>query len=91
MIDKAKVMLGLQIHALSTKCEDDGHYCPYFASDECSLLLCKDTLELLKEQPGIVRCRECIRRGTYNCPIYVGGDADHGSPDDWYCADGERG
>ena len=37
-----------------------------------------------------VRCRECIRRGTYDCPIYVGGDADHGSPDDWFCADGER-
>ena len=38
----------------------------------------------------LVSCRECIRRGTYNCPIYVGGDADHGSPDDWYCASGER-
>jgi len=38
----------------------------------------------------LVRCRECIRRGTYDCPIYVGGDADHGSPDDWFCADGER-
>ena len=40
--------------------------------------------------PELVRCCECIRRGTYDCPIYVGGDADHGSPDDWYCADGER-
>ena len=48
--------------------------------------------ELMSEHwiSELVRCRECIRRGTYNCPIYVGGDADHGSPDDWYCADGER-
>lgn len=38
----------------------------------------------------LVRCRECIRRGTYDCPIYVGGDGDKDSPDDWFCADGER-
>ena len=47
-------------------------------------------LKLLEAQPDIVRCKKCIRRGTYNCPIYIGGDADHGSPDDWFCADGER-
>ena len=50
MTDRAKVMFGLQLHVLSSKCEDNGQYCPYFASDECSLLLCKDALELLKEQ-----------------------------------------
>ena len=38
----------------------------------------------------LVRCRECIRRGTYDCPIYNGGDGDKGSPDDWFCADGKR-
>lgn len=38
----------------------------------------------------IVRCKDCNRRGTYDCPIYVGGNGDHGSPDDWFCADGEK-
>ena len=41
-----------------------------------------------KDMVEVVRCRECILRGTYDCPIYVGGDGDHGSPDDWFCADG---
>ena len=39
---------------------------------------------------SIVRCKDCGRRGTYDCPIYVGGDGDHGSPDNWFCADAER-
>jgi len=45
---------------------------------------------MMKEQEAVVRCKDCNRRGTYDCPIYVGGDADHGSPDDWFCADGEQ-
>lgn len=49
----------------------------------------KDTLNN-KYVQELVHCRECIRRGTYDCPIYVGGDADQGSPDDWFCADGEK-
>lgn len=36
----------------------------------------------------LVRCCECIRRGSYDCPIYIGGDEDKDSPDDWFCADG---
>lgn len=76
MIDKAKVMLGLQIHALSTKCEDDGHYCPYFASDECSLLLCKDTLELLKEQKAEIESLEHNLAVTQdNLNWYLNGNA----------------
>ena len=38
----------------------------------------------------VVRCKDCKRRGTYDCPIYVGGDGMHSEPDDWFCADGER-
>ena len=45
---------------------------------------------MMKEQEAVVRCKYCNRRGTYDCPIYVGGDADHGSPDDWFCGDGIR-
>ena len=47
-------------------------------------------IELLKEQPDVVRCNDCKWRGTYQCPIYVGGDGMCGSPDEWYCAGGER-
>ena len=48
-----------------------------------------DELPIIR-QPEIVRCKNCDRRGTYDCPIYVGGYGDHGSPDDWFCADGKR-
>lgn len=37
----------------------------------------------------IVRCKDCKRRGTYDCPVYVGGDGMYSEPDDWFCADGE--
>lgn len=50
-----------------------------------------EALELLKEQPEIVRCSECCRRASYSCPIYHGGDGMHDEPDDWFCGDGERG
>lgn len=38
----------------------------------------------------LVRCRNCKRRGTYDCPVYVGGDGMYSEPDDWFCADGKR-
>ena len=46
--------------------------------------------EFIKEQPQIVRCKDCKRRGTYQCPVYVGGDGMCSEPDDWFCADGEK-
>ena len=38
----------------------------------------------------IVRCKDCKRRGSYQCPVYVGGDGMCSEPDNWFCADGER-
>lgn len=38
----------------------------------------------------LVRCKDCKHRGTYGCPVYVGGDGMCSEPDDWFCADGER-
>ena len=38
----------------------------------------------------VVRCKDCKWRGTYQCPIYIGGDGICGKPDEWFCADGER-
>lgn len=43
---------------------------------------------MLKEQEAVVRCIHCERRGTYDCPVYVGGDGINSEPDDWFCADG---
>lgn len=38
----------------------------------------------------LIRCNDCKWRGTYQCPIYIGGDGMRGRPDDWFCADGKR-
>lgn len=39
----------------------------------------------------LVRCRDCKRKGTHDCPIYAGSLGGFVLPDDWYCANGERG
>lgn len=46
--------------------------------------------EFIKVQPEIVQCKDCIQRGTYQCPVYVGGDGMCSEPDYWFCADGRR-
>lgn len=90
MADREKVIRGLECCSNGRMCKE----CPYdemgYEWTDCVIPLGEDALSLLKAKPEIVRCRECIRRGTYDCPVYVGGDADHGSPDDWFCASGER-
>ena len=45
----------------------------------------------IKGKP-LVLCENCIRRGTYDCPVHTGGYATDGDdePDDWYCGDGEN-
>ena len=107
MQDREKVIKALECRKNADKrcgnpCEESGmcHYAtairgldgdiykPFICDRE---RICADALAILKEQPEVVRCRECIRRGTYDCPIYVGGDEGKDSPDDWFCADGERG
>ena len=45
-----------------------------------------ETVENVQE---LIRCKDCKRRGTYSCPVYVGGDGMCSEPDDWFCADGE--
>ena len=44
-------------------------------------------VELLKEQPKIVRCKDCIYYHTSCCQCSWANDAEH---DDYFCADGER-
>lgn len=47
-------------------------------------------LEALR-QPEIIRCKDCKRRGTYDCPVHIGcSGGGYDEPDDWFCGDGER-
>ncbi len=49
--------------------------------------------ELLKEQPQIVRCKDCrhYKDGfCYNPNTYDDGKTRGNTVPDWYCADGER-
>lgn len=62
--------------------------CPYNCIEYASIV--NLAVEILKEQPQIVRCKDCKRRGSYQCPVYVGGDGMCSEPDDWFCADGEQ-
>ena len=56
--------------------------------------LTKEQVEKLKEPfkdvVSVVHCKDCKRRGTYDCPVYVGGDGMCSEPDEWFCADGDR-
>ena len=43
---------------------------------------------LLENQEEIVRCMDCKKHDTYDCNItYL---TTQKTPNDWYCADGER-
>ena len=96
MINKEKVIEGLELCLKTIDEPDCRKECPYY--EACQKYegrvifqpLMRDTLALLKEQLEIVRCKDCKRRGTYDCPVYVGGDGMYSEPDDWFCADGER-
>lgn len=89
MADRKKVIMGLACcQTINAYCDE----CPYnhISYHQCTKVLIKEALELQKEQPEIVRCSECCRRASYDCPIYEGGDGMHDEPDDWFCGDGER-
>ena len=47
-----------------------------------------DVLNFLREQPEIVRCKDCkhYKDGTGMCALYHA----HGCAETWFCADGER-
>ena len=96
MIDREKVIKGLEIcYCPPAKCED----CPYHdLPDEqsCNDTLCLDALALLKEQEAVVRCKDCKH--------WIGGGIDEKdnfipprcklnniiAQHNWYCADGEK-
>ena len=47
--------------------------------------------KMMMDQEKVIRCIDCNRRGTYDCPVHTGCSSDgYDEPDDWYCASGER-
>lgn len=56
-----------------------------------------NTIALLKEQPQIVLCKDCVHRGNAEKCVLAAIAAEKGYPlfmldnrGEWYCADGER-
>ena len=57
----------------------------------------RDALELLKEQPQIVLCKDCVHRGKVEKCVLAAIAAEKSYPlfmldnrGEWFCADGER-
>ena len=95
-MDREKVIKGLEVCRDQdnppgyrfTGCKDD---CPYYGNG-CAKKLKEDAMDQLKEQPEIVRCKDCTWWGTdrmcesSDSPCFQNG-CTHGN---WFCADGER-
>ena len=87
MLDKEKVIKGLELCEIGSGDRCYETKCPYYGKG-CTESLKNDILELLKEQEAVVRCKDCkFRKGWNHCRIAFGSTQ---TPDDWYCADGER-
>ena len=85
------VLLGNFSKAYKYKCMNCNHYFNDIDVNEPSAPIRETQCMNSKvDMVEVVRCRDCKRRGTYNCPVYVGGDGLCSEPDDWFCADGER-
>ena len=88
-----KVIKGLEC---CTNISPDGclMLCPYKdEKDEtysgfCEQVLKQDALALLKEQPEIVRCKDC--KYYDHCNGCMSWHDVNSNNDNWYCADGER-
>ena len=96
MADREKVIKGLThctawagLHECQPKVGED---CPYVDEADCKLTIMRDALELLKEQPEIVRCKDCIHWDnlTKFCGTHSSCFTVQRTLPDWFCADGER-
>ncbi len=99
MSDMETVLKGLEC-CRKTSCES----CPYNATDvKNSNPIClinemlSDVLALLKEQPEIVRCKDCKHRGDrHKCIIAFVAEKQkmlfsfYDDNGEWFCADGKR-
>jgi len=90
MPDIKKVINGLE-HCMS---ESLCYKCPYKNADECEngkyyySKAIEDAIILLKEQPEIIRCKDCkYWHDPINCQMDSEGMKTSG---DWFCADAKR-
>lgn len=96
MPDREKVLKGLQCIINGTvRCASCGYaidkHGHYGCQQECAI----DALALLKEQPDIVRCKDCFYADDFDCPAPLPTgylcQKEHGChTGDWFCADGKR-
>ena len=88
--DREKVINGLE-HCMS---ESLCYKCPYKNTDECEdggyyySKAIEDAITLLKEQPEIIRCKDCKHYNNNYCTLQVW-EWWKVSPNG-FCADGER-
>lgn len=95
MADREKVIEGLEnckdIHRAGRWAQGCA-FCGYAdkRQPDCFLALMDDAIALLKEQPEIVRCKDCKHWDSEerNCNIKIGWLA---CGADWFCADGTKG
>ena len=93
MADIEKVIKAFECcDAYYNKQDLTGHErCPYNGrngGEGCNQLY-EDTLELLKSQPQIVRCKECKHLG-YTSSHWFCKLLNRCVDEDWFCADGDR-
>ena len=70
-------------------CRDCSKYRGEYTPD-CMEQLLTDALKLLKEQPEIVRCKNCKWFSEKGFCKHPDGGAGNIRPADWFCADGEE-
>ena len=94
MVDRTSVIKGLERYTADCVCTK----CVYY-NIFCVGKWCADALKLLKEQPEVVRCKDC-KYGTLFQNAHGEWMAECENPDspwlerlitypDWFCADGE--
>jgi hypothetical protein len=90
MIDRQKVIKALEL-CRDGRCDIR---CPYNNINfGCRKHLDTDAIDLLKEQPEIVRCKDCeyYKDGfCYNPNTFDDEKTRGNTVPDWYCADGEK-
>lgn len=96
MTDIEKVIKGLQIEreCVSRDCDRNCGKCDLVQDRDWLLSVYDDALELLKEQPEIVLCRDCYFGKPLNNSPYIlcnhSYHKGHSFVGDYYCASGIR-
>jgi hypothetical protein len=88
-MDRENVIKGFELcHTPGMNCK----YCPYNSlpdNENCNDTLVRDVLALLKEQPEIVRCKDCeLHEMRGEMLLCKAEDKPHTY--DWFCAGGRK-